>query len=364
MSPALETAAPNGRAGTRIEVRSRWGAARTLTGTAAETLPAEARTVVRPGPRPVTCPDLVVAATALSVEVKATATPVTCAPLASSAMAVNWPLVPTSSWRLSGEIRIAATGDDGSLVRLQVLARMRARAKRGDPIMRRIAVSLIIPARLGAPVGADQEDHQPARLGALVAPGVAGPGLEHPVPRTQVHLLPVIQLKPDLPRHHELEVDRVGGVHARVIDFEAIRQAGQLFRDFRHGEPHVPLLEPGDGVGREGEHGESKSADRRKVARRGPRGAVVGKGRGLVGPPEPMELRAGDQRQRDRLDLGVARDRRFPFRGVAGDDAAHFHLRLRPSRQAITSRSPRTASSTVMTGCASKTKAGSIEQNL
>src|SRR5689334_8522374 len=35
-----------------------------------------------------------------------------------------------------------------------------------------------------------------------------------------------------------------------------------------------------------------------------------------------------------------------------------------PSRQAITSSSPRTASSTLITGCTSNTKAGSIEQNL
>ena len=43
---------------------------------------------------------------------------------------------------------------------------------------------------------------------------------------------------------------------------------------------------------------------------------------------------------------------------------ASHHLPFSPSRQAITSSSPRTASSTVMTGRASKTKAGSIEQNL
>src|SRR5258708_6162019 len=42
----------------------------------------------------------------------------------------------------------------------------------------------------------------------------------------------------------------------------------------------------------------------------------------------------------------------------------HYHVCFSPSRQAITSSSPRTASSTVMTGCTSNTKAGSIEQNL
>ena len=41
-----------------------------------------------------------------------------------------------------------------------------------------------------------------------------------------------------------------------------------------------------------------------------------------------------------------------------------YHLRLSPSRKAIASSSTRTASSMGMTGRASNTKAGSIEQNL
>ena len=41
-----------------------------------------------------------------------------------------------------------------------------------------------------------------------------------------------------------------------------------------------------------------------------------------------------------------------------------YHLRLSSSRKAIASSSTRTASSMGMTGRASKTKAGSIEQNL
>ena len=40
------------------------------------------------------------------------------------------------------------------------------------------------------------------------------------------------------------------------------------------------------------------------------------------------------------------------------------HLPFNPSRQAITSSSPRTASSTRTTGCTWNTNAGSIEQNL
>src|SRR5882724_7409136 len=47
------------------------------------------------------------------------------------------------------------------------------------------------------------------------------------------------------------------------------------------------------------------------------------------------------------------------FQGY-GDDYFCF----RPSRQAMTSSSPRTASSTGITGCTSNTNAGSIEQNL
>ena len=47
---------------------------------------------------------------------------------------------------------------------------------------------------------------------------------------------------------------------------------------------------------------------------------------------------------------------------VQGPGSDYF--RFRPSRQAMTSSSPRTASSTGITGCTSNTNAGSIEQNL
>jgi hypothetical protein len=50
--------------------------------------------------------------------------------------------------------------------------------------------------------------------------------------------------------------------------------------------------------------------------------------------------------------------------GLSDEIFSECQLGLSPSRQAITSSSPRTASSTVMTGRASNTKAGSIEQNL
>src|SRR5579864_8706109 len=53
--------------------------------------------------------------------------------------------------------------------------------------------------------------------------------------------------------------------------------------------------------------------------------------------------------------FAVSRDANDPLGG---------HLPFSPSRQAMTSSSPRTASSTRMTGCASNTNAGSIEQNL
>ena len=52
----------------------------------------------------------------------------------------------------------------------------------------------------------------------------------------------------------------------------------------------------------------------------------------------------------------------YPLLG--GQDDSPYHLPFNPSRQAITSSSPRTASSTAMTGRASNTKEGSIEQNL
>src|SRR5438876_742848 len=51
-------------------------------------------------------------------------------------------------------------------------------------------------------------------------------------------------------------------------------------------------------------------------------------------------------------------------RAPEGDGSRTQLLPFSPSRQAITSSSPRTASSTVMTGRASKTNAGSIEQSL
>ena len=47
-----------------------------------------------------------------------------------------------------------------------------------------------------------------------------------------------------------------------------------------------------------------------------------------------------------------------------GRDAPDYHLRFSPSRKAIDLSSTRTASSMGITGRASKTNAGSIEQNL
>src|SRR5665213_636042 len=47
-----------------------------------------------------------------------------------------------------------------------------------------------------------------------------------------------------------------------------------------------------------------------------------------------------------------------------GRNAPDYHLRFSPSRKAIDSSSTRTASSMGITGRASKTNAGSIEQNL
>jgi hypothetical protein len=65
----------------------------------------------------------------------------------------------------------------------------------------------------------------------------------------------------------------------------------------------------------------------------------------------------------------IAKGLRFAAKGLLTPPRyvrlnGHYHSRFSPSRQAITSSSPRTASSTVMTGRASNTKAGSIEQNL
>lgn len=62
---------------------------------------------------------------------------------------------------------------------------------------------------------------------------------------------------------------------------------------------------------------------------------------------------------------GIAASRLFRHAGPGKDGKGKdFYLPFSPSRQAMTSSSPRTASSTGITGCTWKTNAGSIEQNL
>ncbi len=69
-------------------------------------------------------------------------------------------------------------------------------------------------------------------------------------------------------------------------------------------------------------------------------------------------------RPRARRTPKLTRARRFSARRVERVVSDGDHFRFSPSLQAMTSSSPRTASSTGMTGCTSNTNAGSIEQNL
>jgi len=75
-------------------------------------------------------------------------------------------------------------------------------------------------------VCADEEKDDPARLPALIAPGVPSTILHYGVSRPQVNLLAIIQFKPHLTGQHVLEVDGIGPMHSRVVGFQVGGEAG------------------------------------------------------------------------------------------------------------------------------------------
>src|SRR5262249_59908956 len=97
-------------------------------------------------------------------------------------------------------------------------------------------------ARLGrelAVVRADDEHGDPRRLRALVVPRVARAVLHDGVAGAQVHLLAAVELEPDLAVEHDLEVDRVGRVHAGRVGLHVLREAGQLLLELARGRGRV-----------------------------------------------------------------------------------------------------------------------------
>src|SRR5690348_16229380 len=74
-----------------------------------------------------------------------------------------------------------------------------------------------VPRSLAGAVGPDEEYGQDGWLGSRVAPAVARPVLHHGVAWAEHLLGPVVQLEDHLTGQDHLEVDRVSGMHPRVV---------------------------------------------------------------------------------------------------------------------------------------------------
>jgi len=177
--------------------------------------------------------------------------------------------------------------------------------------------------------------------------------------------------------------DRVGsagaGPQARQIRQNsrfASRAGPGVPRDRRRVRGPIARCEPGES----GESGETENLPtcaprglRRRSRRRSaaaPEWAPLGQSRGGHGRPHGRAPRCAPGAREVRSPDASANARGCgPGKSCGCANRARlriedFYLLFSPSRQAMTSSSPRTASSTGITGCTWNTNAGSIEQNL
>src|SRR5438270_13269173 len=81
------------------------------------------------------------------------------------------------------------------------------------------------PSLMAAPVGAGHEDGKDGRLRPPVVPAMTGAVLHDGVAWSERDLGTVVELEHELTREHDLEVDRVGGVHARIFRLHVLQHA-------------------------------------------------------------------------------------------------------------------------------------------
>ena len=86
---------------------------------------------------------------------------------------------------------------------------------------------------LASAVGSDEEHRHHGWFGSPVAPAVARAVLYYGVTRAEHLLGPIVQLEDHFTGQDHFEVDRVGGVHPRVVWFHAGQQARQFLLHLR-----------------------------------------------------------------------------------------------------------------------------------
>lgn len=75
-------------------------------------------------------------------------------------------------------------------------------------------------------MGPREEDGDDGRLIGAVGPPVAGAVLHDGVARLEHLLGAVVELEHDFTRQHDVEVDGVGGMHARLVGVHVVHQPG------------------------------------------------------------------------------------------------------------------------------------------
>jgi hypothetical protein len=122
-------------------------------------------------------------------------------------------------------------------------------------------------------------------------PAVARPVPHHGVAWAEHLLGPVVQLEDHLTGQDHLEVDRVSGMHPRVVRLRVGQQARQLLLHLRQRRPEAEVGRSRRRPRRDGEEPETIAAYGREVAGLRSRAALVRKGRCLISAPQAVELR-------------------------------------------------------------------------
>src|SRR5215207_4284180 len=148
--------------------------------------------------------------------------------------------------------------------------------------------------------GADEERRQHGWLRAAVVPAVARAVLHHRVPGVEHLLGAVVELEHHLAGDDDLEVDRVGGVHPRVVGLHVRPHAGKLPFDLGGGRSRVDVSRRLRAGGWEGEEEEPEATNRGKERRLVGLGAAVGERGHVVVAPEAVELGARNGGHRER----------------------------------------------------------------
>ena len=138
----------------------------------------------------------------------------------------------------------------------------------------------------------------------------------------------VVEDEIDFAGKDDVEVDGVGGVHARVQGFENVGHAGKFGLDFSEGREEIGVLWKFAGAGRNGEEGEAETSGGREVTGMRWRRAVAGEFWNGVGAPEAMEFEAREQGKGNGFDGGVFDEDGFAGGVAAGDDATDVHGRF------------------------------------